>query len=271
MGRATRVYPVWVSRLFLQNPVKPHGRLYICAIPRYSYHHPLSFGFYMNDAQLIQMIQQGGAPRERANRYLQDKFFYLIRQLGVRQLHLNYEDAHMAFTDALAKLDWKIRNGESIDDLGKMLYTLAHRRGVDIIRDRTTKESDPLDKPTTNTGLPDWLVDILQNLDSDHVLNRLLETDDENERLQRQKRILACILKGLDQMPPKRRALLVNKLDGYDYEELKQLHGFKTERVAHEMVSRGLESLREALKTLCQQGEPICRDLCAWLNRKAQL
>lgn len=224
----------------------------------------------MNDDQLILMIRQGGPPRERANRYLQDKYFYLIRQVGVRKQHLSYEEAHMAFADALTKLDWKIRNNEPVDDLGKMLYTLVHHRGVDIIRKLATKDIDPLDNPGKNTDLPDWLVDILQNSDSDHILNRLLDTDDEHERKQRQTRILACIFKGLDQMPPKRRALLVNKLDGYDYEELKQLHGFKTERVAHEMVSRGMESLREALKALCQQGEPVCRDLCAWLSRKTQ-
>lgn len=224
-----------------------------------------------NDAQLIQMIRQGGISRERANRILQDKYFYLVRQLGVRKLHLNYDDAQMAFSDALTKLDSMVCRGDEIEDLGKMFYTLLHRRGVDIIRDRTTKDVDPIDNAGTNTGMPDWLIDILNNLDADHVLNRLLAADDENERLQRRNRILACIFKGLDQMPPKRRALLVNKLDGYDYEELKALHGFKTERVAHEMVSRGMESLREALKTLCHQGEPICKDLCAWLNRKTQL
>ncbi len=226
----------------------------------------------MNDDQLIQMIRQGGFPRERASRYLQDKYFYLIRLIGVRKQRLSYDDAHMAFTDALTELDWKIRQGEAIDDLGKMIYTLTHRRGVDTIRKRTTKTgTEPLSNPANTAELPDWFLDILQNFDTNHVLNRLLHSDDERERQQRQLRITACILQALDQMPKKRRALLANKLDGYDYEELKQLHGFKTERVAHEMVSRGMESLRDTLKNFCQQEEPVCRDLCAWLNRKTQL
>ncbi len=223
----------------------------------------------MSDDQLIRMIQQGGSPREKANRHLQDKYFYLIRQVGVRKLHLSYEEAHMAFTDALTELDWKIRQNESIEDTGKMIYTLTHRRAVDILRKQTTKTgTEPLINPAKTAELPDWFMDILQNLDHDHVLNRLLRIDDDNEKRQRQMRILACVLKALEQMPTKRRALLTNKLDGYDYEELTQLHGFKTERVAHEMVARGMESLRDALKNLCKQGEPVCRDLCAWLNRK---
>ncbi len=226
----------------------------------------------MNDDQLIRMIRQGGISRERAGRYLQDKYFYLIRQIGVRQQRLSYDDALMAFSDALTELDWKIRHGESFEELGKMVYTLTHRRGVDTIRKRTTKTgTDPLVNSSNTAELPDWFLDALQNSDTDHVLSRLLEHDDENERRQRQNRITACVLKALDEMPKKRRALLVNKLDGYDYEELTELHGFKTARVAHEMVSRGMESLREALKNLCQQGEPVCRDLCAWLNRKNQL
>ena len=153
-----------------------------------------------------------------------------------------------------------------------MVYTLTHRLGVDTIRKRTTKTgTDPLVNSSNTAELPDWFLDALQNSDTDHVLSRLLEHDDEDERRQRQNRITACVLKALDEMPKKRRALLVNKLDGYVYEELTELHGFKTARVAHEMVSRGMESLREALKNLCQQGEPVCRDLCAWLNRKNQL
>jgi DNA-directed RNA polymerase specialized sigma24 family protein len=225
---------------------------------------------FMDNDQLIQMIRQGGTPRERAGRYLQDKYFYLTRQIGVRKLRLSYDDANMAFSDALTELDWKIRQGETFDDLGKMIYTLTHRRGVDMIRKRATKTgTEPFGNPNNTTDLPDWFLDVLQNFDTDHILSRLLQHDDENERHQRQHRIIACVLKALDEMPKKRRALLVNKLDGYDYEELTQLHGFKTERVAHEMVSRGMESLRGALKDLCQQKEPVCRDLCAWLNRKS--
>ena len=224
----------------------------------------------MDNDQLIRMIRQGGTPRERAGRYLQDKYFYLTRQIGVRQLRLSYDDAGMAFSDALTELDAKIRQGETFDDLGKMIYTLTHRRGVDMIRKRATKSgTEPFGNPNNTTDLPDWFLDVLQNSDADHVLSRLLGHDDENERRQRQYRIIACVQKALDEMPKKRRALLVNKLDGYDYEELTQLHGFKTERVAHEMVSRGMESLRGALKSLCQQQEPVCRDLCAWLNRKS--
>ncbi|MEQ1743873.1 MAG: hypothetical protein ABMA02_00475 [Saprospiraceae bacterium] len=223
----------------------------------------------MNDDQLIQMIRQGGIARMRAGDYLQDKYFYLVRQIGVRQQRLSYDDAQSAFSDALTELDWKIRNGETFEELGKMLYTLTHRRGVDTIRKRTTKTgTDPLGNTANTIDLPDWFLDALQDADSDHVLNRLLEHDDESDRRQRLNRITACVVMALDTMPKKRRALLVNKLDGYDYEELTELHGFKTSRVAHEMVSRGMESLREALNNLCQQGEPACRDLCAWLTRK---
>lgn len=224
----------------------------------------------MDNDQLIQMIRQGGTPRERAGRYLQNKYFYLTRQIGVRQLRLSYDDANMVFSDALAELDLKIRQGETFDDLGKMLYTLTHRRGVDMIRKRATKHTnEPFGSPANTTDLPDWFLDALQNFDADHVLSRLLRHDDENERRQRQLRILACVQLALEEMPKKRRALLGHKLEGYDYEELTQLHGFKTERVAHEMVSRGMESLRNALKNLCQQQEPVCRDLCAWLHRKS--
>ena len=98
-----------------------------------------------------------------------------------------------------------------------------------------------------------------------------MNSENERESRQRQLRISACVLKALDLMPKKRRSLLVNKLEGYDYEELTQLHGFKTERVAHEMVSRGMASLRDALKNLCQQKESVCHDLCTWLNRNTQL
>ncbi|TNE48788.1 MAG: sigma-70 family RNA polymerase sigma factor [Bacteroidetes bacterium] len=226
----------------------------------------------MDDAQLTQMIRQGGIPRERANRRLQDKFFYLIRQVGVRQQRLSYEDALSAFSDALTELDAKICQGEPIEDLGKMLYTLTHRRGVDIIRKRTTKSgTDPLNHPTAQAELAEWFLDIIQNTDSEHVFSRLSNSEMEEERSVRHKRISACVLHALEQLPRKRRSLLVNKLDGYDYEELTQIHGFKTERVAHEMVSRGMNSLRETLKTLCQQEVPVCRELCAWLNRKNQL
>ncbi|MBK8966419.1 MAG: hypothetical protein R3D58_10230 [Saprospiraceae bacterium] len=226
----------------------------------------------MTDAQLIQMLRQGGLPRERANRFLQNKFFYLIRQLGVRQQRLSYDEAQMAFADALTELDWKVRQGDEIEDLGKMIYTLTHRRGVDTIRKRTTKtNTEPLNNPVSTSALPEWFLDALQNLDADHVLSRLMQHENEQEKHQRQLRIMACVLKALDQLPKKRRSLLVHKLDGYDYEELTQLHGFKTERVAHEMVSRGMNSLRDTLKNLCQLGEPVCQDLCSWLNRKNQL
>ncbi len=120
----------------------------------------------MDNDQLIQMIRQGGTPRERAGRYLQDKYFYLVRQIGVRQLRLSYDDANMAFSDALTELDWKIRQGESFDDLGKMVYTLTHRRGVDTIRKRATKSgTEPFGKPGNTTDLPDWFLDVLQNFD----------------------------------------------------------------------------------------------------------
>ncbi len=222
----------------------------------------------MTNDQLIQMIRQGGLPRERASRFIQKKYFYLIRQIGVRQQRLRYDDALMAYTDALTELDWKIRQGEAIDDLGKMVYTLTHRRGVDTIRRRTTKTgTEPLINPANTVELPDWFLDVLDNLDADHILNRLINTETASENQQRRLRISACVLLALDQQPKKRRSLLVNKLEGYDYEELTQLHGYKTERVAHEMVSRGMESLRETLLTFCQQAEPACRDLCAWLRR----
>ena len=224
----------------------------------------------MTNDELIKMIRQGGMSRERASRYLQKKYFYLIRQIGVRQQRLSYDDANMAYSDALTEIDWKIRQGDAIEDLGKMIYTLIHRRGVDTIRKRTTKTgTEPLSNPMNTVELPDWFLDVLDNLDADHILNRLMNSENERESRQRQLRISACVLKALDEMPRKRRSLLVNKLEGYDYEELTQLHGFKTERVAHEMVSRGMSSLRDALKNLCQLEEPVCRDLCSWLNRNA--
>ncbi len=213
------------------------------------------------------MIRQGGSPRERANRFIQKRFFYLVRQVGVRELHLSYEEAAMAFTDALVELDQKIYAGEAIESVGKMLYTLTRRRSIDMVRRRTTKvKIEPLSQSNRMLDLPQWLFDTLQHSEED--MQELFRHEDQAEGRGRRQRILACLQMALDGMPPKRRALLVDKLDGYDYEELTQLHGFKTERVAHEMVSRGMESLRHALKEACQQQQAICHDLCAWLRRK---
>ncbi|MCS7035741.1 MAG: hypothetical protein NZM41_03675, partial [Saprospiraceae bacterium] len=195
------------------------------------------------------------------------RFFYLVRQVGVRELRLPYEEAAMVFSDALAELDQKIYTGEAIEDVGKMLYTLTHRRGVDAVRRRTTKvKIEPLSQSNKVVDLPQWLFDALQH--SEENVQELFRHEDEAERQGRRQRILACLKMALDGLPPKRRALLVDKLDGYDYEELTQLHGFKTERVAHEMVSRGMESLRHALREACQQQQDACRDLCAWLRQK---
>ncbi len=197
---------------------------------------------------------------------LQRQYFYLVRQVGVRKLRLSYEESAMIYADALAELDYKIRTGEAIEDMGKMLYTLVYRRSVDAVRKRTTKTNvEPLSQPHAVQDLPQWFFDALEHSE---IILELLEREGEAERHQCQQRIVACVKMVLDAMPPKRRALLVNKLDGYDYEELTQLHGFKTERVAHEMVSRSMESLRNALKEACLQQQPICRDLCAWLRRK---
>ncbi len=221
----------------------------------------------MNSDQLCAMIRRGGSARERANGFIQKRFFYLVRWVGVRELHLPYEEAAMAFTDAVAELDQKIYAGEAIEDVGKMLYTLTRRRGVDAVRRRTTKvKIEPLSQSNRVLDLPQWLFDVLQH--SEENVQELFRHEEEAEGQGRQQRILACLQMALDSMPPKRRALLVDKLDGYDYEDLTQLHGFKTERVAHEMVSRGMESLRHALKEACQQQQAVCRDLCAWLRKK---
>lgn len=221
----------------------------------------------MNSDRLCAMIRRGGSARERANQILQTRFFYLVRQVGVRKLRLSYEEAAMVYADALTELDQKIYAGEVIEDVGKMLYTLTSRRGVDAVRRRTTKvKIEPLSQPSRVLDLPQWLFDTLQH--SEENMEGLFQHEDETEPQQRQQAILACLKWVLEGMPPKRRALLVDKLDGYDYEELTQLHGFKNERVAHEMVSRGMESLRNALREACQQRQPVCRKLCAWMHRK---
>ncbi len=222
----------------------------------------------MNSDQLSEMIRQGGSVRERAHAFILRRYFYLVRQVGVRKLRLSYEEAAMAYSDALVELDAKLRAGEAVEDMGKMLYTLTYRRGVDMVRRRTTKSKvEPLSQPQNVSDLPHWLFEVLTHSEKISDLTAQ-EGEDEEERQTYRHRILACLKKVLDGMPPKRRALLMDKLEGYDYEELKQLHGFKTERVAHEMVSRGMESLRNALRDTCKQQQPICRELCAWLRRK---
>lgn len=221
----------------------------------------------MTSDQLCEWIRHGGSARERAIQIIHKRFFYLVRRVGVREIRLSYEDAQMAYSDAVTELDSMVRGNVVIEDCGKMLYTLVYRRCVDIVRKRTTKTKvEPLDHGQLTLDLPQWLLDALQH--STEAMQELFEVEDASERQQRQQRILACVKMAVDGMPPKRRALLVDKLDGYDYEELTQLHGFKTEDVAREMVSRAMQSLRSALKDACLQQQPICRDLCAWLRRK---
>ncbi len=216
----------------------------------------------MDSNQLYALIRQGGSARERAIRLIHQKFFYLVRQVGVLRLHLSYEEAAMVYADAVTELDWLIQSGEEVEDLGKMLYALTHRRGVDALRKRTTKTKvEPLSRPQQIVELPQWLSEALQQVDDN-------KEDEESEAISRQERTLLCIKMLLEAMPPKRRALLVDKLDGYDYEEIVQLHGFKNTRVAHEMVSRALESLRTAVREACQKGSHAhCRALCAQLRR----
>ncbi|MCS6928852.1 MAG: hypothetical protein NZM43_05075 [Saprospiraceae bacterium] len=220
-----------------------------------------------NDHQLCEMIRQGGSVRERANRIIQTRYLFLVRQVGVRHLHLSYEEATMVYTDALVELDQKISCGEEFEHVGKMLYTLVYRRGVDALRRRTTKgKVEPLSQSSNVVDLPEQLFDALHY--SEENIQELFQHEDETEEHERRQRILACIKMALDTLPPKRRALLINRLDGYDYEELVLLHHFKTERVAHEMVSRSMENLRQTLKEICRDQHPACCELCAWLRRK---
>jgi len=191
----------------------------------------------MNSDRLSEMIRQGGSVRERAHGFILRRYFYLVRQVGVRKLRLSYEEAAMAYSDALVELDAKLRAGEAVEDIGKMLYTLTYRRGVDMVRRRTTKNKvEPLSQPQNVSDLPHWLFEVLTYSEK---ISDLTAQEGEYEEETYRNRILACLKKVLDGMPPKRRALLMDKLEGYDYEELKQLHGFKTERVAHEMSPEG--------------------------------
>lgn len=183
-----------------------------------------------SESTLITNLHQAGNARQRAERELYEKYFYLIK-LGERQYGLDVETSSTVYSDTIISLitNLLLNQFQSRSSLKSYVHQIFMNKCVDAVRKRTTKKS-AVDYRTTEI---DELINILPDKARSAVQQMIEGTDHE------------LLYRLVGELGEKCRQLLMLFEDGYDDKEIAAQMAYNSPDVVKTTRLRCLDKLRE--------------------------
>ena len=183
-----------------------------------------------SETTLITNLHQAGIARQRAERELYEKYFYLIK-IGARQYGLDLDTSSTVYSDTIISLitNLLLNQFQSRSSLKSYVHQIFMNKCVDAVRKRTTKKS-AVDYRTTEI---EALVNILPDKARSAVQQMIEGTDHE------------LLYRLVGELGEKCRQLLMLFEDGYDDKEIATQMAYNSSDVVKTTRLRCLEKLRE--------------------------
>lgn len=214
-----------------------------------------------SDAEIITMIQAGGLDRRKARNCLFEKFFGLVTSMKKKHRPLTEEAIIVAYAEALIALDRKIfeRKFRKEATLNTFFYAIFYKKCIDQLRKPPTNGNErgnqssqqAKNAPEDSEVEEEVYIEPLPFDPPSPELNeeeKIILQEIEEEEREKSRQGYSQLLEAMKQLKEKCRQLLMGLSEGYDYEELMKIHGYKSLEVTRESVSQCRKKLRKILK-----------------------
>lgn len=180
-----------------------------------------------SDQEIVEGIRAGGSKRQRLTNYLFDHHAGLVYQ-GIKRYKLKEEDSFDVYSDAIIAVSLQIQSGrfKGNSKISTYLFSIFSNRCKNKIRDLKTNKFTFVD------DIPD-MPDRARNM-----LRMLIEKESNQQ-----------LLAYLDKLGEKCKQILMLRLfEGYNFEEIAKMIGFKTAQSVSSMKYRCMENLKKLIR-----------------------
>jgi RNA polymerase sigma factor (sigma-70 family) len=183
-----------------------------------------------NEATLIANLHRGGPLRQRAERELYERYYYLIR-LGERQYSLDVDTSSSVYSDTIISVidNLVLNRFQSRSSLKSYVHQIFMNKCVDAVRKRTTKKN----AATYKTQEIDSLVNVLPDK-ARTAVQELIEQNDHQ-----------WLYQLVSELGDKCREVLMLFEDGYEDKDIAEKMSYSSADVVKTTRLRCLGKLRE--------------------------